>query len=327
MIDTYLLISKFLAGEASVTEITELNAWRRSNEVNEREFQELRESWALAHSETTYVIPDKEKVWAGIVKNISRINPVRMYTRTILYRTAGIAAMIALLIGFSLPLLFSGKEQDSYVCFKAPAGQKAEVDLPDGTTVLLNSGSTLTYATDFSRTHRSVKVEGQAFFDVAKDTEHPFDVLAGTVKVIVHGTSFDVNSYADNPQIEVSLLSGRVSVVSASSGQLLTEMKPNEKAIIPRYEKEKCTVVACNASEESLWRLGKLKIENEELIDVIRKMERWYGVKIQLNNAPSAKRYWMTIQTESLKEMLEIINRITPIGYSINGEEVTITCR
>ncbi len=326
MIDTYLLISKFLSGEASVTEITELNAWRRSNEANEREFQELRESWALAHDETTCTIPDKEKVWLGIVKNINRMSPVRMYTRTILYRTACIAAMIALLIGFSLPLLLSENELGSYVCFKAPTGQKAEVNLPDGTTVLLNSGSTLTYATDFSRTNRSVTVEGQAFFNVTKDTKHPFDVSVGSVKVIVHGTSFDVNGYADNSQIEVSLLSGRVSVV-ASSGKLLAEMKPNQKAIIPRYEQEKCTLVTCNANEESLWRLGKLKINDEELTDIIRKMERWYGVKIQLANAPTPKRYWMTIKTESLKEMLEIINRMTPIHYSINGEEVTITCR
>lgn len=327
MIDTYLLISKYLSGEASVTEIAELNAWRRMSEANEREFQELRESWALTHPAPSCTLPDKEKLWNNIVGGISRMNPVKMYTRTMLYRTAGIAAMIALLIGFSLPLLFSEKEFDSYVCFKAPTGQKAEVNLPDGTTVLLNSGSTLTYATDFSRTNRSVTVEGQAFFNVTKDTEHPFDVSVGSVKVIVHGTSFDVNSYSDNSQIEVSLLSGRVSVVAASSGHLLAEMKPNQKAIIPRYEQEKCTLVACNANEESLWRLGKLKIENEELIDIIRKMERWYGVKIQLANAPTPKRYWMTIKTESLKEMLEIINRMTPIHYSINGEEVTITCR
>lgn len=325
--EIYILISKFLANEASLTEIAELNAWRHLNDANEKEFQELRESWELAHANQPVVIPDKEKVWNAILHNMGQIKPISTYTQTILYRAVGVAATVALLIGFSLSMLFTDRPTKSYVSLKAPIGQKAEVDLPDGTTVLLNSGSVLTYSTDYSRTSRSVKLTGQAFFDVAKDADHPFDVSVGDVKVMVHGTSFDVNGYSDNSQIEVSLLSGSVSIVSASSGQILAQMKPNQKAIIPCYDKGKCTLVACNADEESLWRLGKLKIEQEELIDIIRKMERWYGVKIHLNNPPGSKRYWMTIKTESLKEMLEIMNRMTPISYSINGEEVTITCK
>ena len=86
-------------------------------------------------------------------------------------------------------------------------------------------------------------------------------------------------------------------------------------------------MTACDAEEEAIWRLGKLKVNGEGLAEVVRKMERWYGVKIVLNNINTSKHYWMTIKTESLKETLEIINRITPIDYSINGEEVTITCR
>lgn len=327
MIDIYLLISKYLSGEASTTEIKELSDWRRMSDTNEREFQELRESWTLARPNRSYVSSNKEKVWTHIISNIHQMKPVKMYTSAFLYRTVGIAAMITLLIGLSLPMLLNKKESDKYVCFKAPSGQKAEVNLPDGTTVLLNSGSTLTYATNFSHNNRSVILEGQAFFDVAKSTEHPFDVSVGAVKVVVHGTSFDINGYTNDSQIEVALLSGEVSVISATSGELLTEMKPNQKAIIARDESAKCTLVSCDASEESLWRLGKLKIDNEKLTDIIRKMEQWYGVKIQLQNRPTDKRYWMTIKTESLKEMLEIINRMTPINYLVNGEEVTITCR
>ena len=258
---------------------------------------------------------------------MNRMQPIKTYSRTIFYRTVSIAATIALLIGVSLPVLFSGKEESKLVCFKAPVGQKAEVSLPDGTSVYLNSGSMLSYSTDYSSTNRSVKLEGQAFFDVTKDKEHTFDVTVGNVKVVVHGTSFDINAYKDNPEIAVTLLTGSVSILSASSDKVLANMKPNQKAIIPLYDKNKCTLTACNAEEEAIWRLGKLKIDGEELVNVIRKMERWYGVKITANNINTTKHYWMTVKTESLKEMLEIINRITPIDYSINGEEVTITCR
>ena len=86
-------------------------------------------------------------------------------------------------------------------------------------------------------------------------------------------------------------------------------MKPNQKAIIPLREMEKCKLAACDAEVESVWRLGKLKIENENLQEIVQKMERWYGIKIQLHDVPENKRYWMTIKTESLREMLEESNR------------------
>ena len=259
--------------------------------------------------------------------NLNRVQPVKMYSRTIFYRAIAVAASVALIIGISLPLLFSSEEEGKSVSFKAPVGQKAEINLPDGTSVFLNSGSVLTYSTDYSHVNRSVKLEGQAFFDVAKDKAHPFDVSVGNVKVVVHGTSFDVNGYDDNSEITVTLLTGNISVVSSLSDKVLANMKPNQKAIILLHDEDKCILTACDAEEESIWRLGKLKINGEGLADVVRKMERWYGVKIDLNNINTSKQYWMTVKTESLKETLEIINRITPIDYSINGEEVTITCK
>lgn len=104
-----------------------------------------------------------------------------------------------------------------------------------------------------------------------------------------------------------------MTVVSALTDKLLADMKPNQKVIIPLHEMEKCKLEACDAEVESVWRLGKLKIENENLQEIVQKMERWYGIKIQLHDVPENKRYWMTIKTESLREMLEIINRVTPI--------------
>lgn len=327
IMEVYSLISKYLSGEATIEDKAELSAWRKSDPQNEGEFQELKETWSLAHTDLLFDSSNKEKVWNRIMGNIDRMHPIKMYSRTVLYRTIAVAATVALLIGISIPLLFSGEEENKMVCFKAPLGQKAEVSLPDGTSVFLNSGSVLTYSTDYSRTNRSVKLEGQAFFDVVKDKDHSFDVAVGNVKVVVHGTSFDVNAYKDNAEIAVTLLTGSVSVFSSSSNKLLANLRPNQKAVIPLYDKEKCLLTNCDAQEEVVWRLGKLKIDGEELTDLVRKMERWYGVKVSVNNTNTTKRYWMTVKTESFREMLEIINRITPIEYSINGEEVTITCK
>lgn len=262
------------------------------------------------------------------MSNLHLVKPVKMYTRRLLYRAVGVAAILALILGFSFSTLFPKEEEDArLVSFTAPVGQKAEVSLPDGTKVWLNSGSTLTYSTDYAKDRRSVKLNGQAFFDVVRDSKRQFDVSVGDVKVLVHGTAFDVNGYGDHSELEVVLLRGHVTVVSALTDKLLADMKPNQKAIIPLREMEKCKLAACDAEVESVWRLGKLKIENENLQEIVQKMERWYGIKIQLHDVPENKRYWMTIKTESLREMLEIINRVTPITYTINGEEVSITGR
>lgn len=327
MENIYIIISKYLSGAASLQEEKRLMKWRSIDARNEREFQELSETWQMAHAELQMVIPDKERVWSKIVNNLHQVKPVKMYTRRLLYRTAGIAAMLALVLGFSLTLFLVKKEEVRMVSYTAPVGQKAEVNLPDGTKVWLNSGSTLTYSTDYAKDHRSVKLDGQAFFDVARDDKKQFDVSVGNVKVLVHGTAFDINGYGDHSELEVVLLRGRVTVVSASTDRLLVDMRPNQKAIFPLHDIENSRLTTCDAEIESVWRLGKMKIENEKLQDVIRKMERWYGVRIQLQNVPENKRYWMTIKTESLREMLEIVNRVTPITYIINGEEVIIDGR
>ena len=328
MEDIYIIITKYLSGTASLQEEKLLLKWRNADAGYEQEFQELCESWQIAHADLNTVIPDKERVWGKIMSNLHLAKPVKMYTRRLLYRTVGVAAILALVLGFSLSTLFPKEEEETkLVSFTAPVGQKAEISLPDGTKVWLNSGSTLTYLTDYAKDRRSVKLNGQAFFDVVQDSEKLFDVSVGDVKVLVHGTAFDINGYGDNSELKVVLLRGHVTVVSAATDKLLADMKPNQKAIIPLREMEKCKLTACDAEIESVWRLGKLKIENEVLADVVRKMERWYGVKIQLNNVQENKRYWMTIKTESLREMLEIVNRVTPIAYTINGEEVSITGR
>lgn len=328
MEDIYIIITKYLSATASLQEEKRLLNWRNADAGHEREFQELCESWQITHAGMHTVIPDKERVWGKIMSNLHLVKPVKMYTRRLLYRTVGVAAILALVLGFSLSTLFPKEEEEvKFVSFTAPVGQKAEVSLPDGTKVWLNSGSTLTYSTDYAKECRSVKLDGQAFFDVVRDSKKQFDVSVGGVKVLVHGTAFDVNGYGDHSELEVVLLRGHVTVVSASTERLLADMKPNQKAIIPLHEMEKCKLAVCDAEMESVWRLGKLKIENENLQEVIQKMERWYGVKIQLAYIPENKRYWMTIKTESLREMLEIINRVTPIAYTINGEEVSITGR
>lgn len=326
--EIYILVSKYLTGEATIEEQKKLLNWRRASSENEIDFQDLKFTLKNTEIHLNQVVPDKEFVWQQIMSHISlKVRDVKRYSIRTFYTSLGAVACFALLLGFAFAAYFQsrGIQQTKEVVCRAPMGQKAELILPDGSHVILNSGSTLTYNTDFSSSNRSVKLEGEGFFDVVKDKENQFDVSVGSIKVVVHGTSFNVEGYPDDKNIEVALLEGHVSVYS-SSNKLLADMRPDQKLIVEGGERAWLT--DCVAAEEALWRLGKLKIQGESLQDVVRKLEKWYGVNILLEGDMDSKhRVWMTIRTETLRETLDIINRITPIDYSINGEEVHIVSR
>lgn len=320
------LIAKYLSGEANPGEVTALTSWRGESVENENAFQEFREVWTIS-SGTSSVIPDKEVVWQKMMVNIRKVKP-RLYSRSFISRVAGIAAAIALLIGFSFSYFLSSPRnmQLHEMIVRTPGGQKSEIVLPDGTSVWLNSGSMLAYNPGYGTTNRKVTLEGEAFFDVAYDKEKTFEVSVGDIVVQVHGTAFGVKSYKEEDSIDISLLRGHVTVHSNASNRLLADLSPGKKAVVDKNTLA-CNIEPCNAEMENIWRYGKLRIENESISEIAAKMSRWYGVNMSVQGNLKKERYWFTIKTESLTEMLNLIDKISPINYSINGEEVTVRYR
>lgn len=227
----YELLAKCFARQCTPEEHAEAERWRKEKPEHELVYAQLKEQWERIHLKTSaYVIPNKADVWKNIQQEIHRkAKQIPLYTRSLLIRVAGIAAAIALIGGFSLSYLFNGG--DNWVASRfenvvmAPSGQKSQLLLPDGTEVWLNSGSRLSYSYEFNTLDRVVNLEGEAFFDVKKDQQHPFVVKTGMVEVKVHGTSFNVQAYTDEEDIRVALLHGKVSLLSAASQGLLTDRK------------------------------------------------------------------------------------------------------
>lgn len=325
----YTHLARYFSGQCLPSEKEEIDNWRKKESGNDALFLSLQEQWNRAEPDvSSFVIPDKTKVWTRIQTEISsRSRQIPLYTRALLIRAISVAAVVALVMGFSLSVfvhqegIISAELQQTIVI--APSGQKTQLLLPDGTQVYLNSGSRLTYDTRYNTHDRTVTLEGEAFFDVTKSTEHPFIVKTEKVQVKVHGTAFNVSAYADEPDVSVSLLRGSVSILSASDDRLLTYLKPDESAVITK-ENVACKVLVCNAETDAVWRLNKLKFEGTPTAEVWKKLERWYGVQITLSNECPQNAYWFTLKTESLTELLEMMNRITPLAYQLNGEEVII---
>lgn len=326
----YELLAKYLSRQCTQAELEEVNRWLNEDAEHPLLLEKLKRQWeAVQVDASVFVIPDKAAVWNKVQARIrDKAKQVPMYSRSLLIRVSSVAAFIALVLSFSLSFLLNGQKESWQASqfenvVMAPSGQKTQLVLPDGTLVWLNSGSRLSYNYQYSTKDRVVYLEGEAFFDVKKDTQYPFIVKAGAVDVKVHGTAFNVSAYADEDDIMVALLRGKVSLLSATDQKLLAYLSPDQEATVSKRSLS-CRVESCDASIESSWHHNLLKFDGTPAKEVWKKLERWYGVDIALSNVSPSQAYWFTIKTESLTELLEMINKITPIEYKLDGKEVTI---
>jgi transmembrane sensor len=201
-----------------------------------------------------------------------------------------------------------------------PAGQKSTIFLNDGSTVVLNSGSRITVSEVFTPDTRSVKLEGEAFFDVVRDSR-PFEVITGQYKTIVVGTSFNIQNY-DEDETTVSLASGQVVVVDTITKELVP-LQPGQKV---DFFKDKVPQVSnFDPQVELAWKNGEIVFENAGLTEVKKKLERWYGVTIEIYNGENEE--WNVkgrFKNESLQRVLESLSFTQGFNYNLNGKKVVI---
>ncbi|MEI7422021.1 MAG: FecR domain-containing protein [Prolixibacteraceae bacterium] len=195
-----------------------------------------------------------------------------------------------------------------------PYGARTNFKLPDGSEVWLNSGTTISFPRQYGET-RNVELSGQAFFKVVKDGK-PFVVKTGFGRIEVMGTSFDAKAYA-NDNFETTLVEGSVKIVDGNNRT--TTLKPGQQATVtPAGE---FSMLNVNTGNITSWREGKLIFVKTPFVEVVKDLERWYNVKIELQGERLKKiGYTGTIELETFGEVLELINVTTPIKYSFNKQ-------
>lgn len=194
-------------------------------------------------------------------------------------------------------------------------GSITNFKLPDGTNVWLNSGSEITYSGNFEK-NRELNLKGEAFFDVVK-SKNPFRITTPFGKIKVLGTAFDVKAYADE-KFTTTLERGSLEV-SSLSGKEKEVLKPGDQASLS--DNEKLVVKEVDIEEFTSWKDGKLMFVRKSLPEVVKMLERWYNVEIQLE-ANENKELWFTgtIEKETISEILEIIKTTIPIEYSFDAK-------
>lgn len=224
----------------------------------------------------------------------------------------------------------------------AKKGIRKEFKLPDGTIVVLNSGSTILYDPDMTeREYREVGLIGEAYFKVAHDKLHPFIVRAGKVAVKVLGTEFNLRAYPDELESETTLIKGAVELTVNDQPDQKFILKPSEKIVLlEKAKKEGSAKVSFVASietvspvrvgenkyiEEISWTENKFVFQNESFEELIPKLERWYNVRIVLED-PKIRSYRFTgvFINENIIQALQAMQLIKSFNYKLNENEIKI---
>lgn len=331
-----LLLNKFFHSRCSEKEAEQVLNWLLDPRNKGSVKAMMMKHWeATAHTGTEVDIDSLLVRTQRLLRerqNLSRTEaqPKRRWFHSVSFRVAASLALICICASVLVMVLRDNTVPHAAVMMadreevSTSTGQIILKVLPDGTKVWLNAQSKLEYPAEFGK-KREVILKGEAFFDVAEDTQRPFIVHADDINIRVLGTAFNIKSYPGDPSIATTLIRGKVLIENDKGDRRSTiELEPNQQAVFSHSSKD-IALREVNAERYASWTDGTLVFEDDKVYDVFKTLERWYGVTI---NAPEASslscRLTARIDKETITETLELLRSITGIDYTISDNEVTI---
>ena len=315
-----ILISRYLDGSASQNEILRLKEWLTSSKDNFLYFQQLKNIWDNSERNTIEKKIDVESAFNKVSKKVITKNHVKSFW----YQWQKIAAILLIPLILGNIIYYSVHSVNREVMNEpiynelfAAFGTRSVVKLSDGTSVWLNSGSSLRYPDRFYGNKRSVMLKGEAYFEVKSDPEKPFIVVTSSLKVKATGTKFNVSVYPDAEDEGVTLVSGKVEVVTTdrNNTEARSELKPNQHLSFSRATGTS-TIINTDVSKYISWKDGKLIFRNEPLSDVVKTISQVFNVDIEIQGKELQNySYRATFQDESLAEILKLLKISSPIDY------------
>ena len=210
---------------------------------------------------------------------------------------------------------------------RIPFGKKGRVTLSDGTDIYLNSGTVLSYPERFDDSTRQVILTGEAFFKVAPDARHAFIVKSShQTQVRVLGTAFNIRAYDNESQVEVSVEEGKVKFINTATntGQVL--LTAGQSASYSAQTGKMVQNVTETSTTSFSWKNNQLIFQGEKMTDVVRKLERWYNIKIKIDHEQLPKmRYSGSYSNPELYQLLKSMGFVMGFKYKVNETDTLIT--
>jgi transmembrane sensor len=320
-IPTHLIV-RYLADEATEHEKKALLDWVAEDISHQKIFLEWSASWEANNTSHQ----SQFDLSSGLQKLNHRIDVYeeeQKKTRTLSWQK--IAASLAIFLAAGIAIYVLGKYSESrseelvYTEQHTTAGEQLSIKLSDGSIVQLNSNASLKYPETFKGFKREVYLTGEAFFEIEKDSLHPFIIHTDEFSTHVLGTSFNVNATGNN--IIVSVATGKVRVMQGNDTQVLL---PHEKINYSRLNHSMIKEPA-DLDKDLAWKNHTLILEDILLADAARKIEQQYGVTIHFKNANIRQcRITGKYKNEPVENVLRAIRYSTGIQYSIAGQVITL---
>jgi len=321
------LIIRYILNEIKKEELSELEDWLQESEENKTYFFQLKQISDSSHriiwSET-----QKEESWERMYKLIKNYNQKNSHihesgsAHSLAPRSLRLkliwkyAAIIVFVLGLGWTLFLSVKKQQNTLEYSEvkieKGGRNSTLILADGSKVILNVSSTLKYPLNFSGKSRTVYLEGEAYFEIAKDESKPFIVKLKKQDITVLGTSFNVEAYSDESRSKVSLLSGAISLDTYNEdGKAMSKMflKPNQEAVSDNLSGS-VSIRDVDISLSEMWISGKYKFRDESLGNITKRLEKYYNVHINIEDEMLKKiKFTGTFSlNQDIQEVLNILD-------------------
>lgn len=337
------LLGKRLAGEISPKELIELKELLSKSADHRNEYEDLtgyfNDKKPTVNNIDAVFEKIKEKITIPDSKPIQNVKEPIKRNFVVWYRIAAIIAFC--IVSFAVYQTFlsdkvaNKDDMTDWKVLQTPKKGRSKIFLEDGTQVTLNSGTQLKYPAFFNGKNRNVYLNGEAFFDVKKDPEHPFIIHTQHMSIKVLGTAFDVKVYENDSFIETTLVRGLIQITLKDKPAEKIILKPNEKfnladktcvnyTITPlTYYNSKDSIN--NSAIETAWLNDKLIFKNQTFVSIARDAERKYGVEIRFKDEQK-KGYTFTgrFEKESIDELLNALRYIEKFNYKKEGNIIYI---
>ena len=313
----YLLIAKFLNGEATPAEQLELEQWLQESEDNRAALRDMEGLWQEADTLLEQPAFDTESAWNKVVAATAEEPVIAPARKTIPFRKwmaiSSAAAAIAIIV--LLYNLYSRTEM-----LRVTAEEKVmALELPDHSKVKLQPGSTLTYPEHFAANGRKVSIQGEAFFEVTHNPDQPFTIDAGTVDVQVLGTSFYVTT------------AGQLATVTVTTGKVsMTAREQHQKIILTSGHKgvfHSNTLGSVTDTNAVYYREGILNLTGLSLADALTTISKVKNTSITATNLTAAKmaqQINISFQHQTTEQMLDELCLITDTRWKKDKEQYLI---
>ena len=314
------LLIRYCAGQATEQECALIESWVAQSVEHEQLLKQLMSlSW---HADLLRVVPqlDTEKAWQQVYRKLQGKTislPRRLWMK---FQLVAAILIFPLMMTFGVLYYDAVQPAEESVCLveiRTNPGMTTQFELPDGSKVHLNSESVLRYPATFTKAARQVELEGEAYFEVEKDPEYPFVVKAPhQTQIEVLGTTFNVEAFVTEQQIQATLLTGKIRFAYAQgTATQAVELEPGHKLIYD-VATAKPHVLPTNGQAEVAWVDGKIIFDATPLPEALRMLEKRFHVRLILRNARlKDEAFTGTFTTQRLERILDVFELSSGIHW------------